>query len=357
MRSSASKASPPSPSVSTVAEMAQVSLMTVSRVFRNSPRVSPATRDRVLAAAKTVGYRRDPQIARLMELVRSHRLKKVRAKLAVIRDDLPDDALHAESYHYMPLDDIRHRADQHGYEVEELHLGSGKITPGRLGSILRARGIGGVLVSVQSSHQISARMDYSDLAAVTFGYGLGSPGLHRAGTNMMEGILSTMALLELRGYRRIGMAISPWIDARANHTYSGALLHHQQTVPTRQRVPLLLLPHNLINDGQSIFCEWIRKWRPDVIISFHSPVAQWLRNRLGLRIPGDIGLVAHDWMAGARAMESFAGIDHQRAHVAAAGVDLVATQLQHHEHGVPSVPRQILIPPRFVDGPSIRSRP
>jgi LacI family transcriptional regulator len=33
----------------------------------------------------------------------------------------------------------------------------------------------------------------------------------------------------------------------------------------------------------------------------------------------------------------------------------VATQLLHHERGVPEVPRQILIPPAWVEGPSIRS--
>jgi LacI family transcriptional regulator len=35
-------------------------------------------------------------------------------------------------------------------------------------------------------------------------------------------------------------------------------------------------------------------------------------------------------------------------------VDLVATQLVQNERGVPEVTRQILISPRFVDGPSIR---
>jgi hypothetical protein len=35
-------------------------------------------------------------------------------------------------------------------------------------------------------------------------------------------------------------------------------------------------------------------------------------------------------------------------------VDLLAAQLQHHEYGVPPVPRQILIPPGFVEGGSLR---
>ena len=74
---------------------------------------------------------------------------------------------------------------------------------------------------------------------------------------------------------------------------------------------------------------------------------------LAVRAPDDVGLVVHDWT---ERMTGFAGINHRRPHVAAAAVDLVATQLMHHEHGVPEVPRQILIPPAWIEGPSVRPR-
>ncbi len=53
-------------------------------------------------------------------------------------------------------------------------------------------------------------------------------------------------------------------------------------------------------------------------------------------------------------MTGFAGINHRREHVAAAAVDLVVAQLLQNEFGVPEAPRQILIPPVWVDGPSVR---
>ena len=53
-------------------------------------------------------------------------------------------------------------------------------------------------------------------------------------------------------------------------------------------------------------------------------------------------------------MTTFAGIDYRRSHVAAAVVELVASQLLHNELGVPEVPWQILIAPAWVDGPSLR---
>lgn len=56
-------------------------------------------------------------------------------------------------------------------------------------------------------------------------------------------------------------------------------------------------------------------------------------------------------------MKGFAGIHQRRYHVASAAVDLVATQLMQNERGVPEVPHQILIPPDWIEGPSIRSLP
>jgi LacI family transcriptional regulator len=53
-------------------------------------------------------------------------------------------------------------------------------------------------------------------------------------------------------------------------------------------------------------------------------------------------------------MEGFAGIYQQRDHLAAAAIDLVVTQLSQHEHGVPAVPRQIMIPPKWIEGASVR---
>jgi LacI family transcriptional regulator len=337
-----------------VAAAARVSPMTVSRVFRNSPHVAKATRDKVLRAAKSVGYQPDPLVSRLMEIVRGAKRKQLRAVIGVVRDDIIEDDLHDPAYQYVSTDDIRQRAQRHGYLAEEFFLGRNGLTPARLNSILRARNVEGVIVSPQSSHEIGSQLDYSSFAAATFGYGLQTPALHRASTNMTQGILHATESLGRRGYRRIGIAITHWIDARADHTYSGALLHYQQRIPGRDRVPLLFFPQNNLSHGADAFCAWVKKHQPDAIISFHTYVPEWLAGFMGLRIPEDVGLVVHDWT---ERMQGFAGIHHRRSYVAAAAVDLVATQLMQNERGIPEVPKQILVPPAWIEGPSIRPAP
>jgi LacI family transcriptional regulator len=334
-----------------VADAAGVSPITVSRVFREAAHVAPDTRERVLSAAKRIGYRPDPVIARLMSVVRGAKQRKTHPAIGVVRDDTLGDDLHDPAYQYVSTYDIRSRAERHGYLVEEFSLGRDGLTPRRLTSILRTRGIEGLVISPQSSRLNCSALDYRHFATATLGYGLQSPYLHRACTHMWQGILGAAETLTSRGYRRIGLAITDWIDARLDHTYSGALLFYQQGVPLRDRVPRLIFPANNPASGRAAFCSWMKEFRPDVVISFHRYVPEWLKKDLGLQIPEDIGLVVHDWT---EAMRGFAGINHCRPMVAAAAVDLVATQLMQNERGIPEIPKQILVRPTWVDGPSIR---
>jgi LacI family transcriptional regulator len=338
--------SPQKVSLSSVAEAAGVSAMTVSRVLRNSSKVAEKTRVKVMAAVEKLDYRPDPHMARLMAKVRDSKAHSIQSSIAVLRDyhlDVP--------YRFVALEDIRSRAIQHGYQAEEFFLGRDGMTAKRMRQILKARGIEGIIASPPSTPKHLLEFDFSEFSTATFGYGLKNLSLHRASTNMTQGILMAIEHLTARGYRRIGLAVTEWIDLRADQTYSGALLYHQTKIPAEDRVPPLFLPNIGFASGVNRFCDWMKAHRPDAIISFDQLVPDWIEKKLGMRIPEDVGFVVHDWVKG---MEGLAGIDHRRPHVASAAVDLVATQLMHNETGIVPVPRQILIPPAFVPGTSVR---
>ena len=322
------------PTLKDIARATGVSIMTVSRVLRGAPKVAAAKRELVLKEAKRLDYQPDPHLMRMMQVVRGKKEKRLRAVIAVIREQVPQDGLLGPSYQYVPIEDIRRRAHGHGYAVEEFYLGKDGLTPKKLQKILHARGIEGVIVSPQSMQLPCSRLDYSPCAG-----------------NMTLGIHMAAEQLAARGYKRIGVAVTKWIVNRSQFGYSGGLFHWQHGLPEADRVPLLLFPSNDISQGFDAFSKWMREHRPDALITFDTHVPGWLK-RLGLRVPQDIGFVVHDWTP---KMTGFAGIYQQRDHLAAAAVDLVVTQLSQHEHGVPAVPRQIMIPPKWVDGPSIRA--
>jgi DNA-binding LacI/PurR family transcriptional regulator len=334
-----------------IARAAGVSMMTVSRVLRGAPKVLAETRERVQREAQRLNYQPDPHLARMMQVVRGRKATRVRAVIAVIREHVPQDGLLGASYQYVPIEDIRQRAHGHGYAVEEFYLGKDGLTPKKLQKILHARGIEGVIVSPQSMQLPCSRLDYAPFAAVTFGNAMSSPPLHMCAGNMTLGIHMAAEQLAARGYRRIGVAVTRWIVNRSQFGYSGGLFHWQHGLPEADRVPLLLFPSNDISQGFDAFAKWMRDHEPDALITFDTHVPGWLA-RLGLRVPEDIGFVVHDWTP---RMKNFAGIYQRRDHLAAAAVDLIVTQLSQHERGVPAVPRQIMIPPQWVEGPSVRS--
>ncbi len=324
--------------------------MTVSRVMRGAPKVAAATRQRVLDAAQALGYEPDPHLARLMHSVRSRKKIGLRAVIAVIREHVPEDGLLGPSYQYVPVEDIRRRAHGHGYAVEEFFLGRDGLTPERLQQVLHARGIEAVIVSPQSMQLPCSRLDYSPFAAVTFGNAMQQPALHMCAGNMTLGIQNAAEQLSARGYRRIGVAVTQWIVNRSQFGYTGGLFHWQLGLASEDRVPLLLFPENDISLGYDAFQQWMNDHRPDALITFDTHIPAWLK-QLGLRVPEDIGFVAHDWTP---KMSGLAGIYQRRDHLAAAAVDILVSQLSQHEHGVPEVPRQIMTPPQWVDGPSVR---
>lgn len=338
------------PTLKDIARATGVSIMTVSRVLRGAPKVAAEKRELVLKEAKRLDYQPDPHLMRMMQVVRGKKETRVRAVIAVIREHVPQDGLLGPSYQYVPIEPIRSRAHGHGYAVEEFFLGKDGLTPKKLQKILHARGIEGVIVSPQSLQLPCSKLDYSPFAAVTFGNAMHSPALHMCAGNMTLGIHTAAGQLQARGYRRIGVAVTKWIVNRSQFGYSGGLFHWQLGVPPEDRVPLLLFPSNDISRGFDVFAKWMREHEPDALITFDTHVPGWLK-RLGLRVPKDIGFVVHDWTP---RMPEFAGIYQRRDHLAAAAVDLVVTQLSQHEHGIPEVPRQIMIPPQWVDGPSVR---
>jgi LacI family transcriptional regulator len=314
--------------------------------------VSKATRERVLVCAEKLGYKADPNLSRMMHAVRGRKRPRSHATIAVVRDHVADDGLLGPAYQYVSLDDIKSRAYGYGYEVEEFWLGRDRLTAMRLQGILDARGIEAVIVSPQSLSLPCSSLDYSRLAAVAFGFAMRTPSLHSCSTSMNLGVQLAAAHLQKRGYRRIGLAVTQWIDNRSLNGYSGGWYQFQAGLPEAERLPILLLPHNDMSLNSSVFRDWFSANLPDAVISFDWKVPDWILD-LGCSIPGDVGFVVHDWT---KRTGEYAGIYHRRDHVAAAAVDLIHSQLLQHERGVPEVPRHVYFPAEWVDGPSIRAQ-
>jgi DNA-binding LacI/PurR family transcriptional regulator len=327
-----------------VARAAGLSVMTVSLALRRDRSIPAATRDRIIALAEKVGYRRNPLVSALMAGLRARHPRRRNAHVIAYVESYPAAApaqqiASLRRFHQGAIEG----AARHGYALEVFRLGEGGLTEAQLERVLAVRGIRGVVFAPlpQTNSVLAQRWENHALAAV--GLSLVQPRLHRAVNHQLHSIRLAIAELLALGYRRIGLALSPHEDARAERNWLSAVLLAQHENVGKDRSFPLLYQERI--DRPALF-NWLKINRPDVVISTESDVAAMLQWVAGRRA-GSVGF-AHLHLT--EALTGSSGIDQNNERVGAAAVDLVVEQLHANSYGVPAIPKTVLIEGRWMAG-------
>jgi DNA-binding LacI/PurR family transcriptional regulator len=192
------------PSMADVARAAGVSAQTVSRVFRDSPNVSPETRRRVLAAVEQLGYRFN-NAARMLSSGRSHTIGLV--------------LLQSGGYYSRSAvtAGVEHAAGEAGYGVSIATIAA--LDTGlmeRSLSKLADQGVDGIVIAVPLIFATQKMEDITrDIPTVTLD-GSRTSDARVLGIDQQEaGRVATQHLLDL-GHRQVWHVSGPdeWIEAR-----------------------------------------------------------------------------------------------------------------------------------------------
>jgi len=324
-----------------IAESAGVSVSAVSLALRNQARVSGAVRCRIQAIAQQLGYRRDPEIARLMEHLRTNRAKRVGSKIAIIVPELDRLALAS----YFPITEmvkgIEAQADEAGFDTEVFFLTDQGMTPARLRGILVARGVKGIIVAPYASGVGTLDMDMTGFCAATCGYSIIRPSLHRACPNylqMMDELIDHLQRLHLH---RIGFVMTYHRGGIGHKLLTSSYLYYQSLLLERERIPILPLE----NANERDIATWLNRHKPEVVISSGRVFS--LLQGMGLAIPGDFYFANIDLSEPPR---QAAGMDHRYQLVGSEAVNLVLTQFTLNLTGVPATPKVVLVDSHRRDG-------
>ncbi len=338
---------PARPTLRTLAAAAGVSAMTVSLALRHHPRIPAATRQRVQAAAEKLGYRPDPEVAKLMHHLRRRRTAAVRSALAAVTP-VPE----AEELPY--LREIRRsaqrRAEELGFGLTVFRVEDGAGPRAELARVLRSRGIEGVIMlPVRRPGDFGALLPWAELAVVGTTHAVLAPTFHRVVPHQFANARRICAQLAERGYRRIGLVLTAEHDLRVNHGFSAAVAW-QSIVGGGEMVRPLL--HGGALPERAELAEWHRREQPDAIIAAGDKDCRLIARLLGLPVPGRIAFAS----ANKAERSVFAGIEEQPAEIGAAAVEELAGMLQRGERGIPAVPKVTMIEGRWVEGRSVRAR-
>lgn len=193
-------------------------------------------------------------------------------------------------------------------------------------------------------------MEWSHFAAVSIGYSLTRPLLHRVTTNRFRAMRMAMEHLRRVGYRRIGLAIHLDQDSRVDHQWSAAFAWEQQQPPASTRTQPLVIGER--NWTERAFVKWFNENQPEVILGYDPGIIRWLE-KLGKRVPEDVGFV-HLWNPDQSGQ--YAGIYHNPPAIGAAAVDFLVGMIHRNERGLPSAPQTLLLDAVWQNGATLKSR-
>ena len=332
-----------------IATQAGVSVMTVSRALRNHPNISPATQQRVKAIAERLGYRPNPLVSALMTYRRAARPVRADLALGFLTDFPTHDGWRRVKLYKEIFEGAQTSADRHGFHLEEFWLREPGMTDARMSQILYTRNVGGAIIAPLPMAQGELKLDWDKLSAVTIGYSLTGPLLHRAVNHQFRSMRLALRQLRRLGYRRIGLALPASINDRVDHQWVGSFLGEQVDYPPADRVPYLALPDpewNVANFGR-----WFREHRPDAIVTQSDELFDWIKE-LGRRVPDDVG-IAH--LNCSDTSGRVAGIYQNGPTVGAVAVEFLVGMVLRCERGVPALAHSVLVEGTWVSGATLRA--
>lgn len=164
-----------------VAKACGVAHSTVSRALRNHPSIPAATRRRIEEAAKSLGFRPDPNLSLLMAKVRHGRASAIQATLGLIHvAPVPEYPEWPDTHRSEYIRGVRDRAEALGYSVDPFYLDRADMKGSDLKRVFRARGIQGAVLIDGSRSTSELGIDWSIAAWATVGFFSETPALHAA---------------------------------------------------------------------------------------------------------------------------------------------------------------------------------
>ena len=339
------------PTLKEVGAHAGVTAATASMALRHDRRISLATQKRVQQAAAELGYRPDPILSALVSRRKGVRARKPLANLAILIDERW--LAHGKAPLWMQsfLQGASQMAHQLGYHVEALYYPRDLVPGVNADRILHARGIQGVALFPLPGEQKNLVLDWDHYALVVIGHPRLPRMPHRVGSDPFAAMNLVCQKLREYGYRRVGLAHELHQEAELRYEFLGAIAKENHLHRRSFRAVAPHLPERLTRSG---FLAWVRKHRPDAVITVEERLLYWLQES-GWRVPEEIGIAFLNTHI--IQVPKPAGTLLHNDSTGENAVELLHNQLLRGETGFPKTVKEMLIYPHWTDGITLPRRP
>jgi LacI family transcriptional regulator len=325
-----------------IADCFGVSAATVSLALRNHPRISQQLRTKIQKKANELGYHPDPMLTILAHYRHTLLQSPVRAAIAWINCWSSPKELRGLREFNAYWKGASEAAEKFGYRLEEFIVNK-EMPMRRLQKILITRNIKGIVLPPHRLQPDWEDFDWNHFSVVRLGRSVRSPEMHVITSDQAANTIMALREVTRKGYERVGYvgANDPvWM-------FASGFLQEQLFLPKNRRIPPLVMPLQGPTN-QALFQEWVKKNRPDAIITT-SPDLPAMLTALNYKLPDDVALAGLSQMDG----NISAGIDQHSEEVGRVAVLTVISLINDFAQGTPGIFRQILVEGTWVDGPSM----
>lgn len=334
-----------------VADKAGVHLTTAARAMKNDPRVRPETLARIQKIATELGYSPDPMLSALSAYRTRARPAAHHGTIAWVTNWRTRDGWICESF-ALYRRGAAETLGRQGYFLEDVWLREPGMRPARIAQILQARGIRGLLICPQPQYDARVAFPWERFSAVTFGYTLAEPALHRVTASHFQNTQTCLFRLQELGYRRPGLVTWDDISKRVAEQWTAA--YRTPAVAGLSEIPILHLesrPEVFSEANRKIFLRWFEQHRPDAVLTVDRHLLDWLRES-GVRVPEGAAYVSP---ALQESNTDHAGVLEPSFEIGRAAADFLVGMLNRGEYGIPQNPRRILLDGLWQTGATVRT--
>jgi DNA-binding LacI/PurR family transcriptional regulator len=331
-----------------VAREVGVSHVTVSLALRKDPRISLARQQEVQAVADRLGYRPDPMLASLSAYRQTKRPMTIRSAIAWFNQWEP--ATRLRSYHEFDAywRGAHDAAEQLGYRLEEFVLKK-DITPARLQKILLTRNVRGILIPPHRNGLTLPDFDWSYFSIVRFGASVKHPRAHIVTSDQTKCAALAFSRVHQHGYKHIGYVSSLEFEQNTKGNFRAGFLSSQEEIaPICAHVPPLLLTEEAGPDDARLLQAWIKKYKPDALISNISRLPRLLA-LCKIHAPRDIAIATLSLLDG----NFDCGVDQNSYEIGRVALSTLASLIHQNERGIPLHCRRVLVEGQWKDGESL----
>ena len=243
------------PTLHEVARKAGVSVSTASRCLSGEAKVGKSTQLRVLAAASATGYQHNALVGQVMRATRRGVAQNHLGTIAFVTPVADSHQWRSTPTLCRNWEAARERAESFGFSITEFTLSSTGMTGRRLGEILTARGISGVLLAAFPSEPHEISLPWDDFAFVQVGHRIKSPRIDCVVSDHTEAVTMAARMIANSGHRRVGLAIEKYQDEITSGRWSLGYAGLRSSVPQLAEIPPLL-PVQMSAD---LFLEWVQR--------------------------------------------------------------------------------------------------